>query len=87
MGRREGLPFSDYDKEDLTYLCDAELNAIAALNGVSIELDRTKKVQLLLKTGKKNYKVWRKARPKSQIPIYLPMLLNAVARLLVSSEG
>lgn len=87
LGRREGLPFSDYDKEDLTALCDAELNAIAALNGVDAGLDRTRKVHLLLKTGKKNYKVWRKVRPKSQIPIYLPMLLNAVARLLVSGEG
>ena len=87
LGEREGLPFSDYDKDDLEELGDYELNAIAALNGIDGNLEKQKKVQLLLKKGKKIYKIWRKARPKSQIPIYLPMLLPALARYLVASKS
>ena len=87
LGAREGLPFSDYDKDDLEDLGEWELNAIAALNGVDANLDKPKKVQLLLKTGKKKYKVWRKTRPQSQIPIYLPMLLAPLARHLVALKS
>lgn len=87
LGEREGLPFSDYDRADLEELREYEFNAIAALNGVNPDLDKTKKVQLLLKSGKKRYKVWRKTRIKSQIPIYLPMLLAPLARYLVALKA
>ena len=87
LGEREGLPFSDYDRSDLEELDEWGLNAIAALNGVDKNLDKSKKVSLLLKTGKKKYKLWRKQRPKSQIPIYLPMFLAPVARHLVQRNG
>lgn len=87
LGEREGLPFSDYDRSDLEELDEWELNAIAALNGVDAIHDTDKKVTLLLKTGKKKYKMWRKQRPKSQIPIYLPMFLAPVARHLVQRKG
>ena len=87
LGEREGLPFSDYDRTDLEELDERELNAIAALNGIDSSLDTEKKVALLLKTGKKKYKMWRKQRPKSQIPIYLPMFLAPVARHLVQRKS
>ena len=86
LGKREGLPFSDYDKEDLLALSEAELRAISVLNGVDTIEDETKRVPLTIKNGKKIYKMWRKTRSKSQIPMYLPMLLPALARHLVSES-
>lgn len=84
LGQREGLPYSSYDEDDLSALGDNELRAIAKLNGVDTESSREAMVYGLLKTGKKIYKIYRKTRPKSQIPMYLPMLLAPLARHLVS---
>lgn len=87
LGKREGLPLSDYDKDDLMALSEAQLRAISTLNGVDAIEDESKRVPLTIKSGKKIYKMWRKTRPKSQIPMYLPMLLSALARHLVSEAG
>jgi len=87
LGKREGLPLSDYDKEDLLALSEAELRAISMLNGVDTLDNESMRVPLTIKSGKKIYKMWRKTRPKSQIPMYLPMLLAALARHLVSEAG
>jgi hypothetical protein len=87
LGKREGLPLSDYDQDDLMALSEAELRAISTLNGVDAIEDESKRVLLTIKSGKKIYKMWRKTRPKSQIPMYLPMLLSALARHLVSEAG
>ena len=86
LGQREGLPYSDYDKDDLEALNANELRAIAKLNGVNPEATAEEQVMALLKTGKKIYKIYRKTRPKSQIPMYLPMLLAALARHLVAQS-
>ena len=87
LGAREGLPYSDYDAEDLAALDEFELRAIANLNGIEAHADRKATIKGLLKTGKKIYKVYRKTRPKSQIPMYLPMLLAPLARYLVSRDS
>lgn len=87
LAQREGLPFSHYDVDDLDALAEFELRAIAELNGVDVHTDRARQIQGLLKTGKKVYKAYRKTRPKSQIPMYLPMLLSALARYLVAQKS
>lgn len=87
LAQREGLPFSPYDLDDLNALSDIEFRAIATLNGVDMAVPREKQLQALLKSGKKIYKTYRKTRPKSQIPMYLPMLLAPLARHLVAQEG
>ena len=87
LGKREGLPFSRYDKEDLEQLAEMERSAIAKLNGVDPNADANTQIAGLLKTGAKIYKTYRKTRPKSPIPLYLPMLLSPLARHLVNGEG
>lgn len=87
LAQREGLPFSPYDHDDLEALAEHELRAIAELNGVDVNADSARQIQGLLKTGKKVYKTYRKTRPKSQIPMYLPMLLSALARYLVAQKS
>ena len=87
LGKREGLPFSRYDQEDLEQLSELERSAIARLNGVDPNADTNTQISGLLKTGAKIYKTYRKTRPKSQIPLYLPMLLSPLARHLVNGEG
>ena len=86
LGKREGLPFSRYDQEDLEQLQQTERSAIAKLNGVDPNIDGDAQISGLLKTGAKIYKTYRKTRPKSQIPLYLPMLLSPLARHLVNEE-
>ena len=87
LAQREGLPFSTYDRDDLQALEEHELRAIAELNGVDVGMGSARQIQGLLKTGKKVYKTYRKTRPKSQIPMYLPMLLSALARYLVAQKS
>jgi hypothetical protein len=86
LGQREGLPYSPYDEGDLEALAPAELGAIAKLNGIPADTEPKMQVTALLKTGKKIYKQYRKTRPKSQIPMYLPMLLAPLARHLVGQS-
>jgi hypothetical protein len=86
LGKREGLPFSHYDKDDLLALDQAGLRSIAALNGVADRGSAEATTRALIKAGKKIYKVYRNTRPNSQIPMYLPMLLEPLARHLVKGE-
>ena len=74
LARRDGLPFSPYDKEDLEALPADHFRALASACGSSTDL------RSFLKAGQRVYKGYRKTRPKSQIPLLLPMFLPAVAR-------
>lgn len=80
LARREGLPFSAYDKADLEALPPEHFRALASACGSSTELRR------FLKAGQKVYKTYTKTRPKSQIPLLLPMFLPAVARHASTTE-
>lgn len=79
--RAEGLPFSEYDRDDLSALPRDQLTALASLCGVGDSIDD------LLKLGRKVFKVYRKQRPRSQISLLLPMLLAPLARHAASTEG
>lgn len=74
LARREGLPFSRYDKDDLEALPPEDFRALASLCGVSPDM------RSFLKAGEKVYKQYRKQRPKSPVPLLLPTLLPSVAR-------
>lgn len=72
--RREGLPLSNYDRPDLEALPPEDLRALAKLCGTRPTVDS------LLKMGRKVYRRYRRERPKSQVPLMLPMLLAPLAR-------
>jgi hypothetical protein len=74
LAKSEGLPLHKYNREDLEALPPKHLRALAALLGQGPDLDA------LLKHGKKIYKRYTRDRPKSQIPLVLPMLLEPLAR-------
>jgi hypothetical protein len=76
LAQREGLPFSEYDREDLEALPAAHLAALAR------QLDVKGQVNAILRAGRKVYKVYRKHRERSQIPMVLPSLLGPVCRQL-----
>lgn len=75
-GKREGLPFSKYDADDLDALSQADRDAIAVLMGLAAG-SRTASI---LKAGAKVYKRYQNKRIDHPIPLMLPMLLSAVAR-------
>lgn len=79
--RTEGLPLSEYDRDDLAELPREQLTALTALCGVGDSIDD------LLKLGRKVFRVYRKQRPRSQISLLLPMLLAPLARHAASTEG
>ena len=70
----EGLPFSDYDREDLEDLPPAHRVALARRLGVA------ESVSAILKSGRKLYKVYRRSRERSQVPLVLPSLLGPICR-------
>lgn len=74
VGRRDGLPLSKYDREDLEALDAAEVQALAALLGTRPN------VPALMSAGQRTYKALMKVRPNSQVAMMLPTLLTAVAR-------
>jgi hypothetical protein len=80
LAAREGLPLSPYDAEDLQDLPPEHLDALARLCSLTPG-KKAETIELLLKAGKKVYKVYRKQRSRSQVPMYLPMLLSPLARL------
>ncbi len=88
LAAQEGLPFSPYDEEDLAALSQGELEAVARLCGVTPGA-KSETVERILKAGKKVYKRYRKHRPRSQVPLYLPMLLAPLARYIADggAEG
>ena len=75
LGEREGLPFTDYDSEDLAALPAPWLAALARLLAVGASPEA-----IVRGSAKacRNYK----NRPRSQIPLWLPMLLPMLARNL-----
>lgn len=81
LARREGLPLSDYDRDDLEALPASQLRALASLCGVDPSVDA------LLKSGARVYKVYRRRKPGSQVALLLPMLLPALARHAEVEEG
>jgi len=74
--RREGLPFSKYDSEDLEALEREDLEAIGRLQGLSGRVT----VSAVLRRGARVYKTYQSRRIDHPIPLMLPMLLTAVAR-------
>ena len=81
LARREGLPFSRWDGEDLEALPSAHREALASCMGWDSS------VEGMLRAGKKIYKTYRKTRPRSQVPIFLPILLAALARHAAESPA
>lgn len=73
--RTEGLPLSDYDRDDLAALSGAELAALGQALGAAPSVDA------LLKRGHKVYKMYRRKRSRSQVPLMVPLLLGPLARL------
>ena len=84
LAQREGLPLSPYDAEDLAQLSQDELNAVARLCGLTPG-EKAETIERMLKAGKKVYKIYRKHRRRSQVPMYLPMLLAPLARLVADT--
>ena len=81
LADREGLPFSRWDKEDLESLPEAHRAALAEVIGCAPDPDS------MLKAGAKVYKIYRKLRKRSQIPLMLPLLLPALARFAATPRS
>jgi hypothetical protein len=84
LAQREGLPLSPYDAEELAQLSQDELNAVARLCGLTPG-EKAETIERMLKAGKKVYKIYRQHRRRSQVPMYLPMLLAPLARLVADT--
>ena len=80
LGEQEGLPLSDYDRDDLEALPVDHRRALAGLLGVPAD------VSGMLKAGKKVYKIYRKTRPRSQVALLLPMMLGPLARFVAEER-
>jgi hypothetical protein len=76
LAQREGLPFSEYDRDDLDQLTPTHRRALAQQLGVDDS------VSAILKSGRKLYKVYRRSRQRSQVPLVLPAVLGPVCRYL-----
>lgn len=79
LAQREGLPFSKYDADDLNELPPEHRRALARAMGWKED------TRSMVKAGEKVWKVYRKNRPGSQIPLMLPVLLKALARFASES--
>jgi hypothetical protein len=75
LGKREGLPFTEYDVEDLAALPAPWLAALARLLAVSA-------TPAAIVRGSARACRSYKHRTRSQIPLWLPMLLPMLARNL-----
>jgi len=74
VAKMEGLPFSKYDADDLEELPTHHREALAKAMGWSTS------VRAMLRAGGKVYKIYRKERTNSQIPLMLPLMLPMLAR-------
>ena len=74
LAQKEGLPFSKWDLEDLAALPDAHRAALANVMGWPSD------PKSMIKAGLKVFKIYRKTRSRSQIPLTLPLFLPALAR-------
>ena len=57
LARTEGLPLSQYDRDDLEAMAIEERQALAELCGYPSDIPG------MLKAGGKVYKIWRRSRP------------------------
>ncbi|MFH1464839.1 MAG: hypothetical protein ABIO70_10685 [Pseudomonadota bacterium] len=80
LAKREGLPFSEYDREDLESLPPTARDALARRLGVAPE------VGAILKAGRKVYRTYTRQRPRSQVPLVLPSLLGPLCRFLAEGQ-
>lgn len=80
LARRDGLPFSDYDLDDLAELDPGHRRALATMLGTGDT------PAALIKHGKKVFKRYQRHNPRSQVPLMLPMLLPALARSIANGE-
>ena len=74
LAKQEGLPFSRWDQEDLETLPEPHRKALAAAMGWPSD------PKSMIKAGAKVFKIYRKTRTRSQIPLTLPLLLSTLAR-------
>lgn len=86
LAEREGLPLSAYDVDDLAQLTQDQRESLARLCGVEPG-NKEETIERMLKAGKKVYKIYKKHRKRSQIPLYLPMLLAPLARLAAGEHN
>lgn len=80
LAREEGLPFSSYDLEDLQALPPDHLRGLA--RAMRVDND----ARAVVRAGEKVFKRYQKRAPRSQVPLMLPLLLSAVARLLADED-
>ena len=80
LARREGLPLSPYDHDDLVALDPEHRRALARALGSDAD------PVAMIKNGKKVFKRYKKHNPRSQVPLLLPMLLPALARCLAEAK-
>ena len=74
--KKEGLPFSQYDRDDLEALSSDDLRSISTLMGIS----GTPSVSAILKKGRRVYKSYQKNRPDNATALLIPTLLPLIAR-------
>ena len=74
LARQEGLPFSEYDRDDLEALSDEHLVAICQL------CQCKPSVKALIRAGRRVYRIYRKQRPGSQVPFMVPLLVGSLAQ-------
>ncbi len=80
LAKTEGLPFSRFDKDDLDELPREHLLALTRSMSLPAE------TSALIKAGEKVYKRYRNQRQRSQVPLFLPMLLPILARYLAERD-
>ena len=74
--KMEGLPLSQYDKDDLEALNMADLKAIGEL----LNLAGPPSIDKILKKGRKVYKMYQRYRPDNATALLIPTLLPLIAR-------
>ncbi len=81
LARREGLPFSKYDTQDLEELPVDHRQALARAMGWKHD------TRSMVKAGEKIWRIYRKNRPGSAIPLMVPVLLRPLARFAHEVRG
>ena len=71
-GREEGLPFSQYDQDDLAALSSHQLDNLGKLMQISGSITVAK----VLKKGKRVYKYYQKHRPDNATALLIPTLFK-----------
>ena len=81
--REEGLPFSKYDRDDISALPPPLLDSLGRLQGLRGRVT----VNSIVKVGERVYRTYQKNRPDNPVALMLPMLLGAVARAALQPTG